>query len=104
MNEPSRLTITSKPFNHQQWSQDGGDRRWPLEVIERRGEGDEGVANRGSDGRGQGNDDRSGMSGHSHPLSPPLVAGRGLRPLAGSVPEVNGMERPSKERPNQTVR
>ena len=31
-----RLTITSKPFNHQQWSQDGGDRRWPLEVIERR--------------------------------------------------------------------
>lgn len=33
-----RLTITSKPFNHQQWSQDGGDRRWPLEVIERRKE------------------------------------------------------------------
>lgn len=34
-----RLTITSKPFNHQQWSQDGGDRRWPLEVIERRDKG-----------------------------------------------------------------
>ena len=29
--------ITSKPFNHQQWSQDGGDRRWPLEVIDEAG-------------------------------------------------------------------